>query len=198
MRFSKQRNVSLFLGQSKRLDDQHVVRKGLGEDNTTSDLLMRLKARPASWLSTRYRMATSPDFKVIRYSELGASVGKPIFKIDGAYVFLNKRATLNEASYISQLNMYISSQITETWRLSVGQIRNLKRINGGASLASYVAATYEDECFSVDLGVYRSGYYDRDIRPDTSFLLSFNFKTLTNLAISPAPKYQANMLTAGL
>ena len=198
LRFSKQRNVSLFLGQSKRLDNQHVVRNGLGEDKSSSDILMRLKAKPASWLSTRYRMATSPDFKVVRYSELGASIGEPIFKIDGAYIFLNKRATLNESSYISQLNMHISSQFTETWRLSVGQIRNLKRANGGASLATYLAATYDDECFSVDLGVYRSGCYDRDIRPDTSFLVSFNFKTLTNLAISPAPKYQANMLTAGL
>lgn len=198
LRFSKQRNVSLFLGQSKRLDNQQVVRTGLGEDKATSDIIMRLKAKPASWLSTRYRMATSPNFKVIRYSELGASVGEPIFKIDGAYVFLNKRATLNNTSYISQLNIYVSSQITDTWRLSVGQIRNLKRATGGASLATYFAATYDDECFSVDLGVYRSGYYDRDIKPDTSFLVSLNFKTLTNLAISPAPKYQANMLTAGL
>ena len=198
LRFSKQRNVSLFLGQSKRLDNQQVVRTGLGEDKATSDIIMRLKAKPASWLSTRYRMATSPNFKVIRYSELGASVGEPIFKIDGAYVFLNKRATLNNTSYISQLNMHVSSQITDTWRLSVGQIRNLKRATDEASLATYFAATYDDECFSVDLGVYRSGYYDRDIKPDTSFLVSLNFKTLTNLAISPAPKYQANMLTAGL
>lgn len=198
LRFSKQRNVSLFLGQSKRLDNQRVIRKGLGEDKNESDLLMRLKAKPSSWFATRYRMAASPDFNVIRYSELGASIGKPIFKIDGAYVFLNRRATLNNENFISQMNMYISSQVTETWRLSVGQIRNLKRANGGASLASYFAATYDDECFSVDLGVYRSGYYDRDIKPDTSFLLSLNFKTLTNLAISPAPKYQANMLTSGL
>ncbi len=197
LRFTKQRNVSLFLGQSKRLDNQHVIRPGLGEDGATSDMLMRLKARPVSWLSSRYRMAASPDFKMIRYSELGASVGKPIFKIDGAYVFLNKRATLN-SNYVSQLNMHISSQVTEDWRMSIGQIRNLKRTNGGASLATYFAATYEDECFAVDFGVYRSGVYDRDVRPDTSFMLSFNFKTLANLAISPAPRYPASILTAGL
>jgi len=197
VRFAKQRSVSLFLGQSKRLDNQHLVREGLGEDKNASDILMRLKAKPASWLSSRYRMAASPDFKVVRYAEFGTCVGQPIFKVDGAYVFLNKRATLND-NFISQLNMHVSSQVSETWRLSVGQIRNLKRANGGASLQTYMAATYEDECFAVNVGIYKSGYYDRDIRPDTSYLLSINFKTLTNLAISPAPTYQANMLTAGL
>ena len=197
LRFTKQRSVSLFVGQSQRLDHQHVVSQGLGEDNAASDVIMRLKAKPVSWLSSRYRMAASPDFKTVRYSEFGTSVGQPIFKVDGAYVFLNRRATLS-SRFVSQVNMRISSQVTDRWNLSVGQIRNLKRREGGSSLETYFAATYDDECFSVDFGVYRSGYYDRDIVPDTSFLLSFNFKTVTNLAISSAPKYQANMLTAGL
>lgn len=197
LRFTQQRSVSLFLGQSKRLDNQHVVRQGLGEDQTTSDLLMRLKAKPTSWLSHRYRMAINPNMKLIRYSEFGTSIGKPIFKIDGAYVFLNKRATRND-SFISQLNMQISSRITDNWGLSVGQIRNLKRASGGASLATYLSATYDDECFSIDLGVYRSGYRDRDIKPETSFLVTVSFKTLANLSLSPAPKYPTSMLTNGL
>eukprot|EP01035_Chromulina_nebulosa_P021046 gene21046-27272_t len=180
MRFTKQRSVSLFLGQSRRLDNQHVVRSGLGEDNATSDMLMRLKAKPASWFSSRYRMAINPNFNVVRYSELGASVGKPVFKVDAAYVFLNRRATL------------------ENWKVSVGQIRNLKRREGGASLETYASTTYDDECFSVDFGIYRSGIADRDIKPDTTFLLTLNFKTLAGIAISPAPKYQANMLTSGV
>ncbi|MDP3372101.1 MAG: LPS assembly protein LptD [Candidatus Paracaedibacteraceae bacterium] len=198
LRFSQQRSIALFLGQSKRLDNQHLVRSGLGEDNATSDLLMRLKVKPASWFSSRYRMAVDPNLNTIRYSELGATLGKPIFKVDGAYVFLNKRATLNSASLISQLNMQVSSEVTENWRVSIGQIRNLKRTSGSASLATYFSATYDDECFTVDLGVYRSGYSDRDVRPETSFLVGISFKTLANLALSPAPKYPASMLTAGL
>ena len=197
LRFSKQRMVALFLGQSRRLDNQHVVRNGLGEDTNKTDMIMRIKAKPASWLSNRYRMAINPSFKTVRYSEFGTSIGKPIFKIDAAHVFLNKNAT-QQNNYISQLNLQVSSKFTETWSLSVGQIRNLKQKNGGTSLATFIAATYEDECFAFNMGVYRSGYHDRDLKPDTSFLLSINFKTLTNLNVLGAPTYQPSPLTAGL
>ncbi len=197
-KFTQQRSLAVFLGQSRRLDNQKVIRSGLGEDNATSDLLLRVKARPLSWFSSRYRMAINPDFKVIRYSELGASIGSPMLKLDGAYIFLNRRATLVGNTYVSQINMHLSSVINENWKVSVGQIRNLKRREGGASLETYVSTTYSNECFSVDFGVYRSGITDRDIKPDTSFLLCLNFKTLTNLALLPAPRYQSNMLTAGL
>jgi LPS-assembly protein len=193
-RFTKQRKFSIFVGQARRLDHQYVVPHNMGENNTQSDLLIRIKARPSSWFASRYRVAGHDSMRTIRYSELGATVGEPIFKLDVAHVFLNKTATIRNR-YVSQLNTHISSQINEKWRVSIGQIRNIKKNNGDAALGNFFAATYEDECITVEAGGYKTGFHDRDIKPDTGFLLRLSFKNLGAFTPTTAPRYPGSMLT---
>jgi LPS-assembly protein len=197
LRFSGQRSVALFLGQSRRLDHQNVAGLGHGEDDKTSDLIMRLRVQPASYLSGRYRMGYNPTIKAVRFSETGLSLGEPKFKLNLGYVYLNKMATLSGHA-LSQVNMHVSSKITDTWSVSVGQIRNLRKSSGGASLATFVAAGYEDECFAVNMGIYKSGKNDRDLRSETAFMLRLTFKTLSDVMLQSAPTYPMSHLTKGL
>jgi LPS-assembly protein len=196
-KFPDNRNLKMFLGQSVRLDNQNVAGFGYGENHKKSDIIASILANPSSYVSARYRVSYAHDFNNLRYSELGLSLGKPIFKITGAYVYLDKQSTPT-GNTISQANMQLSSAIHDNWRLAFGQIRNLRKNAGGAALATYLSAAYEDECFILELGAYKSTKYDRDIRPETSILLRLNFKTLSNLVLSSAPTYPHNQLTAGL
>ncbi len=192
--FSRQRSVNVFLGQSRRLDHRQVVASGLGEDQNQSDYVARIKVKPIKWLTTRYRCSINPQDNKPRYSELGFTVGQKAFRFDAGYVYLNKKATVKQKD-ISQVNFQISSQVVENWSLSLGQIRNLKHNRGGSSLANFLLATYKDECFQVDAGLYKTSYTDRDIHPDSGFLVRITFKNLGNFAPYNAPTYPGSSLT---
>ena len=58
----------------------------------------------------------------MRYSELGMSIGKPQLKLDIAYVYLNRNATIRKKD-LSQVNWHLSSQILESWSVSFAQIK---------------------------------------------------------------------------
>ncbi|MBY0280576.1 MAG: LPS assembly protein LptD [Alphaproteobacteria bacterium] len=193
--FSRQRSVNVFLGQSRRLDHRKVVAPGLGEDQNQSDYVMRLKVKPIKWLTTRYRCSINPQDNRPRYSELGFTVGQKAFRLDAGYVYLNKKATAKQQD-ISQVNFQVSSQVVDNWSLSLGQIRNLKHNHGGSSLANFLLATYKDECFQVDAGLYKTSYNDRDIHPDSGFLIQITFKNLGNFTPYNAPRYPGSPLTA--
>jgi LPS-assembly protein len=192
--FPHQRQISIFLGQTRRLDHHRVIPKGLGENDKESDYIGRLKLRPVNWMTATYRTAVKPGTGRPRMSELGVSLGKPILTLSAGYVFLTKNSMPSQQD-ISQVNWQLSSQVTEQWKISVAQIKNLKNNRGGA-LANFLSATYQDECFQIIGGVYKTAYRDRDIRPDSGFLVQLNFKNLGILEPITAPQYPGSMLTA--
>lgn len=191
----QQRNIGIFFGQSRRLDRRQVVSKDQGEDQKSSDYIGRLRIRPISWLVARYRVAIKPKAHHPRYSELGISIGEKALKLDLGHVYLNKTATIKNQS-LSQVNWQLSSQVIDNWSLSFAQIKNLNKVSGGNSLASFMLASYKDECFQFDAGIYKTAYRDRDIRPDSGFLLQLAFKNLGSFTPVAAPKYPGSMLTA--
>jgi LPS-assembly protein len=191
----KQRSFSVFLGQSRRLDHRQAILKNLGEDQNQSDYIARIKIRPASWFSTRYRTALQPSKKMRqRYSEWGAVFGKKRLQLDVGFMYLDKTANLRNEN-VSQVNWQLKSQLTEIWSFSFAQIRNLNRQKNRASLANFLQATYHDECFKMDLGIYKTETQDRDIRPDSGFLVQLSFKNLGGFAPATAPMYPGSVLT---
>ena len=193
--FPNQKYVSLFIGQDKRLDNKQVVPVGLGEDTHKSDYVGRIKVKPISWFTARYRTAVKPNNNRPRYSELGFAFGDKRLNLDLGYVFLSKKATVNNQD-ISQLNWKIGTEIVENWSLSFAQIRNLQKSQGSRDLANFISATYKDECFQLDAGVYKTSYRDRDIHPDSGFLIKLTFKNLGYFSPSVAPQYPGSMLTS--
>jgi LPS-assembly protein len=194
--FPNQKFVSVFLGQDRRLDNKQIVPVGLGEDAHKSDYVGRIKVKPISWFMARYRTAITPNNNRPRYSELGFTFGDKRLNLDLGYVFLSKKATVSGQD-ISQLNWKVGTEIVENWSLSFAQIRNLQKKQGNnRSLANFISATYKDECFQLDVGVYKTSYKDRDIHPDSGFLVQLTFKNLGYFSPSVAPKYPGSMLTS--
>ncbi len=191
------RKIGLFIGKTYRLDKQMVFNKGQGEDGKSSDLVGRLNIRFSDMVQTRQRAAYSANLNAFRYLENGLLIGPKQFKMSLGHVQLNSYASPS-GNAVSQANLHISSQFSTHWNGYVGQIRNLKKRGGGAILGTFLGMRYDDECFTMDVGIYKSSQYDRDIKPETSFLVRFNFKTLSALTVSSAPEYPTSPLTAGL
>ena len=128
-----------------------------------------------------------------RYNEWGSSFGKPMLKLDASYVHA-KRGLNDSTSMISQVNWQLSSEINENWKVSVAQIRNLKRFQKGV-LATFAGLTYQDDCFETKFSVFRSHYRDRDLKPDMGFFLQFSLKNLGSFTPTSAPTYPGSLLT---
>ena len=193
IRWGQQQRASVFFGQSYRFDRKVVIGRNQGETKFASDYISRVLYQPNEWWVFFVRSAFIRSNFHPRYAECGASLGKPIFKLDTSYVHA-KKGLSGSTSMISQINWQLSSAINENWKVSVAQIRNLKRIQKGV-LASFIGVAYEDDCFTSKFSFYRSHYRDRDIRPDTGFLLQFNLKNLGSFTPSSAPTYPGSMLT---
>jgi LPS-assembly protein len=188
------RLINVFLGQGMRLDNRQVVKPGWGEDQKYTDYIARIKVKPIDWLAVRYRTALYRKNFHPRYSEFGTRWGYEHINLDLGYMFLNRKATFKDQD-MSQIMGQLRFKIYEHWSFSLAQIKNLKKNRGGSSLANFASVGYSDECFKMDLGIYKTGYHDRDIRPDSGFLLQFTLKNLGSFApISGAPSYPGSIL----
>ncbi|MBX9977063.1 MAG: hypothetical protein K2X98_02285, partial [Alphaproteobacteria bacterium] len=111
-----------------------------------------------------------------RFSEVTANLGYPIFTVNTTYVYVDKRETpLGQP--INQINWQVTSKITDAWSIGFTRSQNLSRLEKNAR-AYMASGIYQNDCFQLSLGFYRTHYSDRDIKPDSGVLLQFNFKNL--------------------
>ena len=193
LRWGQQQRASIFMGQSYRFDHKVVVGQNQGEGRFASDYISRVLYQPNEWWVIFMRGAFMRNNMKPRYTEWGASLGKPMLKLDTSYV--HARRGLNaSSSMISQVNWQLSSEINENWKISVAQIRNMKHFQKGV-LASFAGLTYTDDCFESKFSLYRSHYRDRDLKPDMGFFLQFSLKNLGSFTPSSAPTYPGSVLT---
>ena len=193
MRWGQMQRASLFVGQTYRMDKKSVVGNPQGESAFVSDYVTRLLYQPNDWCAMFARASIKQQTLNARYSEYGTSLGKKILKLDASYVYAQKGLNYSNAT-ISQVSYQLSSAINGNWKLSVSQIRNL-RDKRKEALASFAGISFEDDCFTTKLSVYKSNYADRDIKPDTGFFLQFSLKNLGTFTPSSAPIYPGSPLT---
>ncbi len=184
--------ISVFLGQSRRLDNKSVIGENQGESKKFSDYVGRVNVEYADYLKVFFQSLVESKRFNSRVSEIGAVVGKPIFQLDAAYVHA-KKGLNNSEQMISQLSLQVSSKFYDNWQIHAAQIRNLKRYQKGA-LATFIGIQYEDDCFTSKFQVFKTHYRDRDIKPDTGFLLQFSLKNLGTLTPTSAPQYPRSVL----
>ena len=49
-------------------------------------------------------------------------------------------------------------------------------------LGQNLGLTFNNECFTTEIGLNRSYYMDREIKPNDTFMITFTFKTLGSIA----------------
>jgi LPS-assembly protein len=178
--FPQKRLIQIFLGQSIRIDKHQVLpSRFCGEDKRASDIVSRLRVNPIQSIQILNRMAMDKNRLRPRISDTSAIFGKKflIFQLNHTYV--NKKSTVNDVG-ISQATWIVGSNPVEHWSFSLGETRNLKKHQRGA-LSHTVSALYHDECFRMTLSAFKTRSLDRDIRPNSGFIVQFDFKNLGSI-----------------
>ncbi|MBX9620822.1 MAG: LPS assembly protein LptD [Alphaproteobacteria bacterium] len=171
-------DVSAFFGQSYSLSPPKRLDLTQGFGRRPSDYVGRLIAIPFSWLNLNYRFRLDEKTFKPRVTDAGGTIGPAIARLAVNYVFVDKTSTVNHKDF-NQIALTLSSQITKYWTL-MGQLREnlVTKKDGGGPLTRGVGAVYRDDCFGLGFSVVRQYYRDRDVRPNTNFLVSLFLKNV--------------------
>lgn len=179
---------------------------GTPTSNFSPEYIASSQVRLRKWLGTRHRFALDRSSFKVRYGENGISLGEET-QLSFAHVFLNKGFYQHP---VSQLNLEIKSNVTENWSFSLAQILNFKKPLNFSSrslkpenarkplqFAHFAFVRYENECFSLDAGLFRTQYHNRSqgLIPDKGFLFTLSFKNLGSLGIASTDHYPGSLLT---
>ena len=171
---ARQRRITGFLGQSQRLN--RYGNELFGERRRASDYVTRFQYVPIHWLRLHYRGRFDAHRLENRFSEVSSNIGTSRFMVNTSYVYVDKRET-QLGQQINQLNWQIQSKLSEKWSVGFTRTQNLSRLEKNAK-AYMASAAYQNECFQLSFGAYRTQYRDRDLRPDSGIMIQFSFKNL--------------------
>ncbi|MDR3530830.1 MAG: LPS assembly protein LptD [Rhodopila sp.] len=174
------------IGQSYRTTKDDVYPVGSGLRDQVSDIVARASFSPTQWLDLTYRTRLDKDTLATHFSDAVATVGVEKFRISGGYIYTNT----NPYSYYDQPapppagNPYYFPRNEIT--LAVSSKWGDYRFNGYArrDLATNqmvmigADAIYEDECFILDLKLYRRYTSINGDSGSTTVLFLLTFKTI--------------------
>jgi LPS-assembly protein len=174
------------LGQSYRTTVDNQYPQGSGLHDQVSDVVGRASFAPTSWLNLTYRTRLDHKTFQTRMSDALATVGVPKFSVNVGYFY----STFNPYTLFDQPppppvgNAFYTprSEITvgasTTWgryRISGWARRNI-RLNEMVSVGG--DASYEDECFILDLRVFRRYTTYNGDNGATTALIQMTLKTV--------------------
>ncbi|MDR0695462.1 MAG: LPS assembly protein LptD [Holosporales bacterium] len=175
---NERRWLNIFVGKSQAIGNRQKS-KFAGKNTTVG----RITLKPNDNFAFRMRYVGLPATEKPRLLELGAETTIMNVTIGAGYFYDAKESSLQKNG-ISQFGVNCAVKINALWSLSASQVINLKRKNGKKNLACGGAVRYEDECFELRLGIYRTNFKEADIKPKTGVVLAIVFKTLGALAKS--------------
>jgi LPS-assembly protein len=175
------RKLSLFIGQTVRLDHDQVLPNEAGEDRNASDLVVGVKVIPGTWLTGDSRFLVSRATGEIQVAETQATLDTGWFTLSAGHTYYSRKYVLGNQK-VSQLNWSFSTPVIEKFSFTFSEVRNLdKKKSAEALLSRSAQLNYHHQCIIMSLGYSRSNYKDRDLKPSHTFLLSVDFKNLGSI-----------------
>lgn len=176
-------STQLLVGQSYRFQKKSPFPLGAGLDNQRSDVVGRALIAPGNGFSMFYRFRLDGQDLAMRRQEVGLSGGPA--NLNGSLSFISTSTIPGIPSVLpaSQISGTLYVQLTPNWSAQATQTQNLN--NGAASIASRLGLTYRDDCLAVTGTIERSGITFGDLRSGTSFVLTFVFRNLGDVSVSP-------------
>ncbi len=175
--FSCARRFNLFFGQSIRLDRKQVLPVNSGEDTRASNFVTGLQVVPFSWLDLRSRTLHDRKNFSIEIAESSATVNAPWATGTLSHVLYDKKFTINNER-VSQLAWNVSSGKYQGFSIAYGEMRNMVHRGTINVLNQTISVRHENECLKTSLSFIRTGFRDRDLRPDKRVVLQLDFKNL--------------------
>lgn len=172
--------TSAFIAQSYQQNDNSTFMRsvdGNEDDSRFSDYVGRVYASPNSYLDLNYRYRLDKDDFELKYSELGAKVGAPIFNVYTSYIYLQpNQNSYYKADERKEVYFSVNSKLTRDWSASVYDRIDLT--DGGRELEHGGQLVYEDECLKLAFVAKRYNYDDPTLDNDYEFGVTFYLKTI--------------------
>ena len=168
---------SVLLAQTYEFDKDDNLFNLDNEKNHFSDYVGRIYASPNRYFDMNYRFKLDKDTLRVNYSELGASIGAAILRLNMSYIYFPEAG--NYADYIDtrrkEIYTVLSSQITRNWAVDMYNRQDLinnRAISNGAGII------YEDECSRFAFHVEKEYSDDPEDENELAFYFSFYLKTI--------------------
>ncbi|MBV9252371.1 MAG: LPS assembly protein LptD, partial [Acetobacteraceae bacterium] len=174
------------IGQSYRTFTDSLFPFWTGLHDPVSDVVARASFTPAPWLDLTYRTRLDKSSFATRFADVVASVGVPKFRVSTGYIYTNVDPYY---LYNQPLPPPASSPFfTARNEITLGATSNWGRYRFSAVARRDLAnnqmvsvggdAAYEDECFILDLKLYRRYTSFNGDSGSTAVLLQFTLKTI--------------------
>ncbi len=170
------RMTALF-GQSARLKDDGAFDAGSGLDNDLSDYVGRIFVQPSSLMDLAYRFRLDREAFAVQRNEVNLAAGPGWLRGRLSYADLERQVARSGTTGLEKRREIVlgaTAKFLDHWRLSAGTRRDL--IDDGATINWNAGLSYRDECFLIDTRLTRSFTRDRDVEPDTRFILTIQLK----------------------
>ena len=171
----KELRSDFFIGQSYRFRENNNFGLKSGLNDKVSDLIGKIGFGFGKNIDFSYRfLMNKDDLFSTRRDQFGISVGFKNSKVKVNYVFLEPTTGISDER--EELNFAFLHDFNESYSLKYSLKSDLT--DTGGLLGQKLAFSFDNECFTTEIGLNRSYYLDREIKPNDTFLINFTFKTL--------------------
>lgn len=179
LRYTLQHNnggyVRAVVGQSYQVDGNNDFTAGSGLENDASDYVAGLYIQPLQYFKLIGQARFDKDDLSIQRTDLSASMNYGPVNGSLIYANLDPQTGVGITTEREEIQASGSLQLTKYWSL-IGSTRY--DIAGSQRINDSLGLKYSDDCFALSVTYAESFIRDRDIQPNTSILLRFEFKYL--------------------
>ena len=175
----KNLNSDFFIGQSLRFRKNHNFGSKSGLDDQLSDLIGRIGFGFGKNINLSYRFLMNKD-KLFSTRRDQFTVSTKIYNTDVTINYIYLEPTTGISDEREEFNISLNHTFNDSYSLRYSIREDLA--STGGLLGQKLALTFNNECFTTEIGLNRSYYLDREIKPNDTFLITFIFKTLGSIA----------------
>jgi LPS-assembly protein len=172
-------NSDFFIGQSLRFRKNHNFGSKSGLDDQLSDLIGRIGFGFGKNINLSYRFLMNKD-SLFSTRRDQFTVSTKIYNTDVTINYIYLEPTTGILDEREEFNISLNHTFNDSYSLRYSIKEDLT--STGGLLGQKLALTFNNECFTTEIGLNRSYYLDREIKPNDTFLITFIFKTLGSIA----------------
>ena len=175
----KNLNSDFFIGQSFRFRKNHNFGSTSGLNDQLSDLIGRIGFGFGKNLNLSYRFLINKD-SLFTTRRDQFTVSTKIYNTDVTINYIYLEPTTGISDEREEFNISLKHTFNDSYSLRYSIREDLS--STGGLLGQKFALTFNNECFTTEIGLNRSYYLDREIKPNDTFMITFIFKTLGSIA----------------
>ena len=168
-----------FIGQSFRFRKNHNFGSKSGLDDKLSDIIGRAGFGFGENLNLSYSFLINKD-KMFSTRRDQISVSTKIYDTNLSINYIWLEPTTGVSDEREEINFSLSHTFNDNYSLRYSLKEDLT--TSGGLLGQNLSFKFDNECFTTEIGLRRSYYLDREIKPNDTFMITFIFKTLGTFA----------------